>query len=186
MLLKNFRGFIPLLGSVSYTNNRDFCMGFITTSNANPTEGIDPPDYKSSMVTVSEAIYNNTSFTSTTNNCYFAVIFGDGNVPPTIDDYKLSGQFLDNTKLALNQTTYPSLGIDSITFPVTMRNITSDVITIKEIGLALEPRGTNSSQGYLILLTRDVLSEPVILEPQGIKNFEISIDTLSFIRQQIK
>lgn len=181
MLLKNFRGLIPLLGSSSYSYNKEFCKAFTTTSNVNPTEGIAPPNLTTNLRTITQIIYNNTNVDSTTTSSSFAVVLGDGDEPPTVDDYKLSGNCIDSTKMSFTANATPSLGIDSITFSVTFRNISTETITIKEIGLAIVPKGTSSTQAYAILLTRDVLQEPVVLEPQGIKSFEISIDTMSFV-----
>lgn len=104
----------------------------------------------------------------------WAFIFGDGTTPPTIEDYKLSGNLVEPSTVA--GTGSASNGSNGITWQMTVINNTGSSITIGEIGLCSQI----SSYGC-VMLTRDVLPQPVVLEPGASKGFQIFIDTQSFV-----
>ena len=107
-------------------------------------------------------------------NGTFTIGFGDGTTPPTIDDYKFSGSLV-TAALGVNRGTI-SVGCNGTTFQVVVMNKTESAMTIKEIGLFMQVSGSGC-----VMLTRDVLPEPVVLEIGASKGFEIFIDTQSFI-----
>ena len=115
--------------------------------------------------------YNNTSITSR----YFdftgcEIYLGTGNVTPTIDDYKLSGELVTGLTSQEKSTTATN---NSITFSAIATNNTESPVTIKEIGLGgYYDNGTF----FAILLTRDVLATPVTLNTGDSKTFSITID----------
>jgi hypothetical protein len=98
------------------------------------------------------------------------IFLGTGNVTPTIDDYKLSGELVTGLTSQEKSTTANN---NSITFSAMATNNTESPVTIKEIGLG----GYNtSSTPCVFLLTRDVLTTPVTLNVGDSKIFSITID----------
>lgn len=100
--------------------------------------------------------------------------FGDGTTPPTIDDYKFSGNLVVPTIITSSGTA--SNGSNGSTWQMTVTNETGNPITIGEIGLFI-----NATSSGCVMLTRDVLTEPVVLEAGASKGFQIFIDTQSFV-----
>ena len=100
--------------------------------------------------------------------------FGDGTTPPTIDDYKFSGELV--TLSIMQSTGIASNGSNGATFQMVVINRTGGAVTINEIGLFSQVVNLGA-----VMLTRDVLPEPVVLDPGDSKGFEIYIDTQSFI-----
>ena len=119
---------------------------------------------------------NNVSYYSTSipaSNFNFsgcAIYLGTGNVTPTIDDYKLSGELVIGLKSQGQSTTANN---NSITFSAIATNNTDAPVTIKEIGLGGYFSG---STPFVVLLTRDVLPTPVTLNVGDSKGFSITID----------
>lgn len=114
--------------------------------------------------------YNGTSVT--TSNIHFSeceIYLGTGNVTPTIDDYKLSGELVTGLT---SQEQYTTANNNSITFSAIATNNTESPVTIKEIGLG----GYASNYTCVFLLTRDVLATPVTLNTGDSKRFSITID----------
>lgn len=100
------------------------------------------------------------------------IYLGTGNVTPTIDDYKLSGELVTGLTPQEQSTTANN---NSITFSAIATNNTKSPVTIKEIGLG----GYNSAINFVLLLTRDVLATPVTLNTGDSKRFSITIDLRS-------
>lgn len=97
------------------------------------------------------------------------IYLGTGNVTPTIDDYKLSGELVTGLTSQEQNTTATN---NSITFSAIATNNTESPVTIKEIGLG----GYVSNPACVFLLTRDVLATPVTLNTGDSKRFSITID----------
>lgn len=98
------------------------------------------------------------------------IYLGTGNVTPTIDDYKLSGELITGLK---SQDLRTAANNNSITFSAIATNNTESPVTIKEIGLGVYSTG---STACVFLLTRDVLATPVTLNTGDSKTFSITID----------
>lgn len=98
------------------------------------------------------------------------IYLGTGNVTPTIDDYKLSGELVTGLTSQKKSTTANN---NSITFSAIATNNTESPVTIKEIGLGGYFTG---STPFVVLLTRDVLATPVTLNVGDSKTFSITID----------
>lgn len=114
--------------------------------------------------------YNNTSITTASYSFSGCEIYlGTGNVTPTIDDYKLSGELITSLSSQQQDTTANN---NSITFSAIATNNTESPVTIKEIGLG----GYTGNPGWVFLLTRDVLATPVTLNTGDSKRFSITID----------
>lgn len=114
--------------------------------------------------------YDSTSIpTSQFDFAVCEIYLGTGNVTPTIDDYKLSGELVTGLTSQQKRTTANN---NSITFSAIATNNTESPVTIKEIGL-----GGYDSRNYCVaLLTRDVLTTPVTLNVGDSKTFSITID----------
>ena len=115
--------------------------------------------------------YDSTSITA--SNVSFTgceIYLGTGNVTPTIDDYKLSGELVTGLTSQEQQTSATN---NSITFSAIATNNTDAPVTIKEIGLGGYFSGTGP---FVVLLTRDVLATPVTLNVGDSKTFSITID----------
>ena len=97
------------------------------------------------------------------------IYLGTGNVTPTIDDYKLSGELVTGLTSQEKRTTANN---NNITFSAIATNNTESPVTIKEIGLG----GYYNSPDCAFLLTRDVLATPVTLNTGDSKTFSITID----------
>lgn len=100
------------------------------------------------------------------------IYLGTGNVTPTIDDYKLSGELVTGLTSQGKSTTANN---NSITFSAIATNNTESPVTIKEIGLG----GYFNNPECAFLLTRDVLATPVTLNTGDSKTFSITIDLRS-------
>lgn len=124
----------------------------------------------SCKICTSGTYYDSTDITSsqfTFQGC--EIYLGTGNVTPTIDDYKLSGNLVTSLTSQEKTTTANN---NSITFSAIATNNTESPVTIKEIGLG----GHYNNPAFVILLTRDVLATPVTLNTGDSKTFSITID----------
>lgn len=122
-------------------------------------------------ICTSGSYYDSTSIVTGSFNFTGSKIYlGTGNVTPTIDDYKLSGELVTGLTSQEQNTTANN---NSITFSAIATNNTESPVTIKEIGL-----GGYFSGGtpFVVLLTRDVLPTPVTLNVGDSKRFSITID----------
>lgn len=122
-------------------------------------------------ICTSGTVYDSTSVpTGTSSFTGCKIYLGTGNVTPTIDDYKLSGELVTGLTSQEKSTTANN---NSITFSAIATNNTESPVTIKEIGLG----GYHSSSPlFVVLLTRDVLATPVTLNTGDSKTFSITID----------
>lgn len=122
-------------------------------------------------ICTSDEMYKSTSIvTSSFSFSGCQIYLGTGNVTPTIDDYKLSGELVTGLK---SQEQDITVNNNSITFSAIATNNTQSPVTIKEIGLG---GYLSSSSPFVILLTRDVLATPVTLNAGDSKTFSITID----------
>lgn len=116
--------------------------------------------------------YDSTSMiTSNFNFTGCEIYLGTGNVTPTIDDYKLSGELVTGLTSQEQSTTANN---NSITFSAIATNNTKSPVTIKEIGLG--GCVSTGNKPFVVLLTRDVLATPVTLNVGDSKRFSITID----------
>lgn len=109
------------------------------------------------------------------------ICLGDGDTEVTYDDYKLSGNVVKNNLVVVsNNTTYDSVTKQyTTTLVASYNNATEETITIKEWGKFTNnfydssnysANGTiinafSNSDSKSILLTREVLETPVVIEP---------------------
>ena len=176
MLLKNFGSFLATIGGKSAG------MGIVTTSDVSDdsiSKYLLINKFTGTFAIPYNQYYINTAM-GTPTSFYYTILFGDGDTPPTINDNKLSGNFL-SYGLITSSSSVVSNGSDGFRFNAVIQNTyDSTNMTIKEIGLGIMTKNSANS-GIIVMLTRDVLDSPVILEPSATKGFEIFIDTQSFV-----
>lgn len=181
MLLNNFRR--VLVNTISYSlglSHTNGMTGEIKTTGGkvfrpSSTGYIDLPIIAGLSLTcsicTSGTIYDSTGITTGSFSFKGCEIYlGTGNVTPTIDDYKLSGELVTGLTSQKQSTTANN---NSITFSAIATNNTESPVTIKEIGLGGYDTG---STACVTLLTRDVLATPVTLNTGDSKTFSITID----------
>lgn len=178
MLLNNFRR--VLVNAISYSLRLSQIMGM--TGEIKTTGGT--VYYMSSRyypqivglddvcnICTSGTNYDSTSIPTGNFNFQGCEIYlGTGNVTPTIDNYKLSGELVTGLT---SQEKSTAANNNSITFSAIATNNTESPVTIKEIGLGGYVTG---SYACVVLLTRDVLATPVTLNVGDSKTFSITID----------
>lgn len=107
------------------------------------------------------------------------ILVGSSTTPATYDDYAM-GSRIDST--VLESVSPPSLANNNYNgqFTITheLRNITSDDVTVNEIGFASggSPNSGTTTMPNYALWTREVLSTPVIIPAGGQKTFTLTID----------
>lgn len=117
---------------------------------------------------------------SSGNYTYFTINVGTGTTAPTYDDYILENPITSTSSLEVVSTTLSDLGFDSTTktwgkrISRCFRNLTSSTMTISEVGI-YGSCNTNGSAAMWVLLYREVLAEPITVEPD--QKFEVSVDS---------
>lgn len=110
----------------------------------------------------------NTDYSNGSSGC--SLLIGAGATPPTIDDYKLESLISNYTVLAQTHTTFSEYSASAFIITRTIQNPnTTEPLTIKEVGLF----GGSNTQLYMI--AREVLDEPVILQPGEKHAFTMTI-----------
>lgn len=168
MLLKNFGALLaPALTSTDLTEGVKCTTGELPEA----TSLLRMGPYGNLIKVIDSKVYTANSNTATTSGWAFG--FGTGTTPPTIDDYKFSGDLVTPTLVPNSGTAHN--GSNGSIFAMVVINQTQEAMTINEIGLfRAVPTGC-------VMLTRDVLPQPVVLQPGESKGFQIYIDTQSFI-----
>lgn len=159
--INGMTGEIKTTGGAVYKPASKTYMDFpqITGLRSNCNICTDGGNYDSTNIPTSQPIFQGCE-----------IYLGTGNVTPTIDDYKLSGELVTSLTSQEKSTTANN---NSITFSAIATNNTESPVTIKEIGLGGYFSG---STRFVVLLTRDVLPTPVTLNTGDSKTFSITID----------
>lgn len=115
--------------------------------------------------------YNNSS--STSNAAYTGVILGDGDTPPAVTDYKLSGNQITTFSASTSLTAGYSDGKLTFAASYSITNTGVDDIVIKELAITKKAYNTNNR----VMVAREVLATPVIIAPgdTGVVNYKIEI-----------
>lgn len=176
MLLNNFRYFV--------VNNLKKSWGFGDNTTATPrikfTDGslfaystFDPSKISPNTIALLPSNFYNTGDKTNWTIGFAYMVLGTGETPPTIEDYKLSGELITG----LTYQGQPTLNDNnSLTYSILVTNNTEQPVTIKEVCLAVGTDNQSSSSGAAALLTRDVLATPVTLNTGDSKTFSITID----------
>ena len=96
------------------------------------------------------------------------IAFGSGTTPPQKTDYKIENHITTGLTYSGNNNNQTN-GV--VNWVQTVQNTSTAQITITEVGLFA---------GFL-LITRTVLDTPVVLQPNEVKTFTITIDYNKFV-----
>lgn len=107
---------------------------------------------------------------------YRGIAFGSGTTPPQKTDYKL-GNHITTGLTYFGENTDKTNGV--VHWVQTVQNTSTAQITITEVGLF--SRAINAANSYTYLLTRTVLDTPVVLQPNEVKTFTLTIDYNKFV-----
>lgn len=129
-------------------------------------------------------------YSSTSNFGGYGLVFGSGNEPATIDDYKLSGDVITGCAYsnAINHSMSDDGSEGAITATYTITNNNDEDITIGEIGLYSEMywmTKQNTYTCYPVLWERTVLESPITIPAGGVgqvtytiqMNYPVSVAT---------
>lgn len=119
--------------------------------------------------------YHNSSVNNSRYFPYYrGIVFGSGTTPPQKTDFKIENHIADGLIYSNNSTSKTN---NIVNWIQTVQNTSSEPITISEVGLFSAYGAT-----YLcVLLTRTVLDNPVVLQPNEVKTFTITIDYNKFV-----
>ena len=103
------------------------------------------------------------------------VLFGTGDTPASLDDYKLAGDVIQNIAASISKTYSYSEAQPSLKAVYTITNNNAAAITIKEV--ALHVQYTYNSNGNVsgCVIDRTVLDTPVTIPAGGAGQVEYTI-----------
>lgn len=121
------------------------------------------------------------SYSETSETAFFGpfgrgIAFGSGTTPPQKTDYKLENYITTGLTYSGNNTNKTD-GVAN--WVQTVQNTSTAQITITEVGLFSKYDVSSSFNTFL--LTRTVLDTPVVLQPNEVKTFTITIDYNKFV-----
>ena len=100
---------------------------------------------------------------------YYGVRFGTGDTPPTLDDYKLSGNNVTGLTFSTNVVWVKDDDGDGATATYTITNNNTTDVTIQEVGLFQQIYTTRSKEDSTYQLwERTVLDSPVTIPAGGV------------------
>lgn len=145
----------------------------VVSANNDIYENVDSGSYR--IDSIPSTYYNfSTSGNLSLTTGYRGIVFGSGTTPPQKTDYKIENHIADGLTYSNNST---SKANDIVNWVQTVQNTSSEPITISEVGLFSACRPDYPC----ILLTRTVLDTPVVLQPNEVKTFTITLDYNKFI-----
>lgn len=103
------------------------------------------------------------------------IAFGSGTTPPQKTNYKLENHITSGLTYSGNNTNQADKVVNWVQ---TVQNTSTEQITITEVGLFTKYR---EDIYPTTLLTRTVLDTPVVLQPNDVKTFTITIDYNKFV-----
>lgn len=131
----------------------------------------------SSVYSVSSDFYSDTGTVEIYVPFSRGIAFGSGTTPPQKTDYKLENYITAGLTYFGNNT---NLTDGVANWVQTVQNTSTAQITITEVGLF--SKNSSTGQNYTVfLLTRTVLDTPVVLQPNEVKTFTITIDYNKFV-----
>lgn len=102
------------------------------------------------------------------------IVFGSGTTPPQKTDYKIENHIANGLIYSNNRTSKTN---NVVNWVQTIQNTSSEPITISEVGLF----SALTASHICVLLTRTVLDNPVVLQPNEVKTFTIIMDYNKFV-----
>lgn len=143
-----------------------------TSASGNPTDNVsNSTDVPKS---VSPKYYSEAISNGFFNMFSRGIVFGSGTTPPKKTDYKLNNHITTGLTYNNNGT---STNNYVVSWVQTVQNTSTEQITITEVGLF----SSLDEDQPTLLLTRTVLDNPVILQPNEVKTFTITIDYNKFV-----
>lgn len=125
-------------------------------------------------------VSNNITDGTNSSGFSYGTFFGSGNTPPTIDDYKLSGDTIRNCTSSYTENhTYSedgSASILSVTYTITNNNDAE--ITIGEVALFAEcywQTAYNAFTHHYYMFERTALEAPITIAPGGVGQITYTI-----------
>ena len=103
------------------------------------------------------------------------VLFGTGDTPASLDDYKLAGDVIQNIDASIHRTYSYSEAQPSLKAVYTITNNNETAITIKEVALNREFNYTSSGSSIGCVIDRTVLDTPVTIPAGGVGQVEYTI-----------
>lgn len=97
-----------------------------------------------------------------------SLIFGTDDTAPTAEDYALGASA--NIGTSGSVTLIYGAENRQIVFAYTITNLDSSAVTIKEVGIR-KYLSASATRDSAVLLVREVLSEPIVLEANEVKTF---------------
>lgn len=128
------------------------------------------------ITTIPGNLYSERSQTPYFNPFGRGIAFGSGTTPPQKTDYKLENHITTGLTY-FGENTNKADGV--VNWVQTVQNTSTAQITITEVGLF--SKYSNSDDYNSFLLTRTVLDTPVVLQPNEVKTFTITIDYNKFV-----
>lgn len=119
--------------------------------------------------------------TVTKSNAGLFMLAGTGSTPPTKEDIKLAAlaALTPQSLTAISNITAEKISTSCVVTE-TFGNFTEAPITITELGVyvslgSIDTSGSTYKSGY-ILLARELLAEPVVIEPGALHTFQMTLD----------
>ena len=103
------------------------------------------------------------------------VLFGTGDTPASLDDYKLAGDVIQNIAVSIHRTYLYSEAQPSLKALYTITNNNEAAITIKEVALNMQFNYTSSGSSNGCVIDRTVLDTPVTIPAGGVGQVEYTI-----------
>ena len=103
------------------------------------------------------------------------VLFGTGDTPASLDDYKLAGTVIQNIATSIHKTYSYSEAQPSLKALYTITNSNEAAITIKEVALNLQFDYNSNGSSTGCVIDRTVLDTPVTIPAGGVGQVEYTI-----------
>ena len=103
------------------------------------------------------------------------VLFGTGDTPASLDDYKLAGDVIQNIATSISKTYSYSEAQPSLKALYTITNNNEAAITIKEVALNLQFDYSSNGSSTGCVIDRTVLDTPVTIPAGGVGQVEYTI-----------
>lgn len=160
MLLDNFTATLyssmEITDIVGNTNRTDFAYATLGSASA-------------------EEYSESNTYTGYFNMFRRGIAFGSGTTPPQKTNYKLENHITSGLTYSGNNTNQADKVVNWVQ---TVQNTSTEQITITEVGLFAK---YTTGSYPTVLLTRTVLDVPVVLQPNDVKTFTITIDYNKFV-----
>lgn len=103
------------------------------------------------------------------------VLFGTGDTPASLDDYKLAGDVIQNIDASISKTYSYSEAQPSLKAVYTITNNNAAAITIKEVALNVQYNYNSNGGSTGCVIDRTVLDTPVTIPAGGVGQVEYTI-----------